>query len=318
MKTTRQARRSTGRLWCRFLAVLLAVFCLSINVFAYEYPYMAGDYDQLSRVVEEAVGAEVFLDGHFVAGGMGLNVRPGSVVDVYLPASLLGNISSTTPMDENYLRYADIQPKYKASLGGAVVDHLSVSAAGTEHLCLSIFFVPELVQTKEAEFSYRVFLTARGSKRPATELTISGKIANPVIAIAAEAGEEAYVDLSDGTVAQATGYVRDVQIYLGNGMSIVSNLFANTRYYGTSSTKLDDTDMLLMAHYPEISAVYSLKTIGLRQGDRHTVSFDLPEEYHVYNAEGQYLGTTNRYLPYSAKYYLATQNLRYLDFAVLN
>ena len=300
-------------LYSRVLAVLLALCCLGFSptAFALEYPHLTGDYDQLSRIVETDRRVEVYQDGQFVSDSTALTLRPGSVVEIYMPASLLS--LTGLPLDNAALRQADIQPKYKAYAGSGLLERITVSTDYSDYWQLTLTFTANLAQTRELAFSYQVFLTEKGRKHATTEITIAGTIANNLCT--ADTGDT-YIDLSDGTVVQATGYVRDIQVYLGHNVSIVSNFFENARYYGVATTEPDLQDALLLNHYPEIDMVYSLRTIGLKQGNRNTVIFDLPQSYHAFNAQGQYLGTTRKPLPYSTKYYLSTTLLESINFEI--
>jgi hypothetical protein len=255
---------------------------------------------------ETSLADAAVLSGGYVADLQDLFVRPGELLQIMLPPEAFvdeeGNVLSGDALSSSQLAEGKVGVRYKATAGAQALAGVSLGYDSEMGACVLVQFQPELVKTQEFVFEYDIYLTVRGQRKANTTFTVAGKIANPVIYVY---GDEEVVNLSDGTVAEATTYVRDIRLDLGNGLSVNSSLYEGSRYYGVAAVEQSVDDTPLLPDYPEVELIYTLRTIGLKREDREMVTFDFTERYYVYNQDGKFIGTTDKLLPYSAKYYLA-------------
>ncbi|MDR2933223.1 MAG: hypothetical protein LBV27_08970 [Oscillospiraceae bacterium] len=246
-----------------------------------------------------------------------IHVRPGDEIRIMLsPGAFVDE--QGTPLDQlgvqtislSGISEGGISVKARAESGkqafGTVAFKNSRDKSQSAYLAVS--FVKEMVSTKELSFDYIISLSGSNQKSSAVEFKLTGTVANPVFSVMAT---DEYINISDGSVAEATSYVKNIEVDIGNGVSVMTNLFEGTRYYGVTDVGPGAGD--LTESYPEIQMVYTLRTIGLKKDSRDSVAFDLDELYYVYNVSGDYLGTTAKPLPFSATYYLLDRKIDRID-----
>ncbi|GHU81003.1 hypothetical protein FACS1894191_7400 [Clostridia bacterium] len=208
------------------------------------------------------------------------------------------------------LSLAGIKVSVRAETGAAALDGVSIQEGTSQHpdAYISVKFAETFPYTREIGFDYFISVSA-GQSAP-VEIKLSGAVANPVFDVYPD---DEYADLSTGNVAEAKGYVKNIRVDIGNGISILSNFFEGSRYYGVSTVDFGGGDHPLVPTYPEVEIIYSLRTVGLKSQGRDCVSFDLPLRYYVYNAEGEYLGASNKPVAYSVRYFLTGSKLERID-----
>ena len=117
-----------------------------------------------------------------------------------------------------------------------------------------------------------------------------------------------YCDISDYSVADATDYIRNIEVDLGCDVAVVLTMFKNRSYWGYTTCDISGNDLKLMTKYPQIKFVRNLTTIGMNAG-KVKISVVGTNFFYVYGENLKYLGTTNDLLPYSTKYYLCSKKL---------
>jgi hypothetical protein len=300
------------------MRILIAAILCVVLVMA-GFPAHAKTSVQIAGV-NDSYWSEVYLpDVAMLSSGSGedlldLYVQPGETLLIVLPPEAFVDAEGY-PLEGYTLPFSRISEarvgvQHKVIAGAQTLAGVSLVSDPDFGASILVEFQPEFVQTQELEFEYDIYVTIRGKRETSTRITIAGKIANPVVYV--YDGDD-YVDLSDGYVAEATAYIKDIELYLGNGLSLRRALFKGSRYYGIATVEQSDTQSPLLPGYPEVELVYTLRTIGLKREDRDTVTFDFTELYYVYNQEGQYIGTTSKILPYSAKYYLTRTQIGSID-----
>jgi hypothetical protein len=250
------------------------------------------------------------LSEGYVTDLQDLFVQPGETLQIALPPEAFvdseGNVLAADALSSAQLDEGRVSVRYRAVVGVQALAEITIGTDPDNGACILVQFQPQFVQTQEREFEFDVYLTVRGKRKESTLFTIAGRIANPVIYLNEH---DDYADLSNGTVAEAMAYIRDIQLNLGNGLLLNSSLFKGSRYYGVAAVEESDTENPLLPDYPEVELLYTLHTIGLKREDRDTVTFDFTQRYYVYNQEGKYIGTTSNMLPYSAAYYLTSTQI---------
>jgi hypothetical protein len=293
----------------KYRMVIMAVLCAVLITAG--FPVNAKTSARIADVEdtywsETSLADVAVLSYGYVADLQDLFVRPGELLQIMLPPEAFvdseGNVLAGDALSSSQLAEGKVSVRYKATAGAQALAGVTVGYDAEIGACVLVQFQPELVKTQETTFEYDIYLTVRGRRRANTTFTIAGKIANPVVYVY---GHEEVVNLSGGTVAEATTYIRDIRLDLGNGLSVNNSLYEGSRYYGVAAVEQSADDTPLLPDYPEVELIYTLSTIGLKREDRDIVTFDFTERYYVYNQDGKYIGTTNKLLPYSAKYYLA-------------
>lgn len=268
--------------------ILALVLASPLSVFAAETPYKP---DKLPVLEVDCL----FDNNSFeVIPGEKLNL-PFKVTARNIP----GELKEAYNIEISIEKGEDIIAKIEADkIGDATLPYVSV------------IFSSALVSTRSAEFELKISFTGEGKGFASRDITVRGEAANPLIYV--DSGTT-YVDISDGSVAYSGEYIKDVEVSIGEGISINTSFFPEYKYYGTVSAELSGEDYLLMCDYPEIEKVYSISTINLRKDDTKNVRFSFPyETYYVYNSDFEYIGTTSIKLPYSGKYYLCTKKIEKL------
>ena len=166
---------------------------------------------------------------------------------------------------------------------------------------LRIRYVKELVSTEERQFNYDIYLYL-SNQRYDFELRYDGMLSNPII----EVYTNDYVNLEHGEIAKCYYSTDEIQVHLGHGVDLYSDMVYGEKYYGTAKLEGNTSQNIITSNYPEITSVYSLQTINLKtHGDLVKFRWYEGDTRYVYNIRGEYLGTTADRLPYSRVYYLS-------------
>jgi hypothetical protein len=183
----------------------------------------------------------------------------------------------------------------------------SPSGAPQRNGAVVLRMAEEFVSVNERAVEVAVSLSVDGKRRQETEFRLTGRMTFPKSYLG-EDGE--YVSLSDGSVAEATAYIKKIEVDLGHGLSIVTNMLRDKKYYGTAKAEYGDNAVI--EDYPQIEAVFTLHTINLKSAvDNVHILWDY--EAWVYGADGAYVGTTQDALPYSDAYYVCNERLEALN-----
>jgi len=199
--------------------------------------------------------------------------------------------------------------------GSKLVDSVEIkNIDGVAYIVVE--FAEIFPSTEDKDFDFRIWLTYRGNAHAGTLVEISGTLAN----------EELYVDgldyayIGDGTIARTDDVVRNIELDLGNGVSVFRTLMKDKKYFGIAKDTVTQNDQDIMDFYPSIRRVLNLTTLNLKTSgdivkinltvDNSDTEDRLPSNdgkaYYVYDANGKYLGTTDGMLPYRDVYYLST------------
>jgi len=170
---------------------------------------------------------------------------------------------------------------------------------------LRVKFAKDNVGTKDLDFEANLYLTVNGTRHTGSYLPLSGTLVQKVEEV--WSGED-YYDISDGTVLEPQEYVRNIELYLGAGVTMYVNLNKGTKYSGTAKAEISSQDERIIDKYPSIEEVIVLNTVNLNKAS-NKVTFTDYDKYHVYNADGKYLGLSTEKLPYSKKYYLSSKKI---------
>lgn len=166
--------------------------------------------------------------------------------------------------------------------------------------------VEEWVSTGDKDFEVTIYLSFNGKRATDQEITIIGNIANPEIEVDKN---HDYVDISDGYVAVALDFNREVEVYVGNGATVHTKFFKDKKYYCITSRDADQAADVVFKQYKDVDNVLTFKNVGLNNsGDYVTLATDYAD-YWVYDKDLNYLGRGTEKLAFSHKYYLANSKL---------
>lgn len=187
---------------------------------------------------------------------------------------------------------------------------------------ISVIFAREFISTKDVDFDFTIYLSIDG-KPYENELSIdlSGKL---LVETQQLYRSDDYVNLGDGLVAEAQEFIPNIEVDLGNGVTMTTSMTQGKRYCGTAkvleghSGKVSEYDLVRMGIelpelYPEIAGIYQIRTIGLSRNSSKVRINDNGIGYHVYGSDFAYLGTTADILPYSDHYFVTTKRVPQFD-----
>lgn len=305
------------KLCITFLAILFSLG-LSVTGLAADTPEVLSvnlSFFEVQGAQQYALGAAL-LDDASPEDLEALSVHPGSEIRIQMaPKAFLASDGKTADthgfrfVSADQLSFSGIRLDKRIESGRDVIRHVGLRGSADGAACITVTFVDEFVSTREAEFELWVSLAENGEVREETTIHIAGLLQNPEVEVTAQ---DEYVDLSGGTVATTPEYIKNIILDLGNSVCMNTYLFPETRYYGTVDVVEAAEGEELVENYPEVHLICSLRTVGLKREGGQPVHFDLPDKYYVYDSSGAYLGTSDRPLAYSSKYYLSVTQFPYL------
>lgn len=176
----------------------------------------------------------------------------------------------------------------------------------------------------EQDFEFDLYLSLRGDRYSdeyeSTMVTVYGSVMNEIIYVS---DDDELADLSAGGVmVEAEGACKNTQIHLGAGLYVFQNLIGGNRYYGRATDARTAGDIEIMNFFPDIKKVFTITSlkgisttshVGLDVLERdeygEPLAVQKKEPYYVYDADGDFIGMSNEYLPMRTKYYLAEKEL---------
>lgn len=170
-----------------------------------------------------------------------------------------------------------------------------------------IRFATELISVDDIDTEAVVYLKFDGkSAREDRELVVIANIANRVEEVYKNYD---YVDIEDGTVAEAMDFIENMEVYVGNGATVHTKFFKGKKYYCITKRDKDQADDIVFKQYKDVDNVLSFYNVGLNNsGDYVTLSTDYAD-YWVYDVDMNYIGRGTEKLPFSKKFYLANSKL---------
>lgn len=248
-----------------------------------------------------------------------IEAKAGDKIKIALTAKTFGinEDGKDAAVTASMIRKGKVQVRTKVAAGSnlftTALKYEKVGDLGKTAV-IEVKFVDPFVSTKEKDFDFNVYLSVKGDRYDDLGANLAGKVTFETTEVF---GDDDYVDLSKGQVAEAIEYNKAIEVDLGEGVIVNTKMFAGKKYYGIAKRDNDEKDDAVLAAYADIDSVYTLYTVGLT-GSNNTVEFkDLDDSFYVYtkNAEGNLvlLGKSNEKLPVTSKYYLANKELVDVD-----
>lgn len=234
-----------------------------------------------------------------------LILSPGDIIKIELTADMFldsnGNaFSNKAPVSLSALNSAQITVRSTTSTGSGLG---KISLEGNKSGSRIKIEFSKNPAADGQKFSYGSYLSYRGARKSGTRLQIKGILENSRIEVDSSMD---YVDISKGLTIKAKTGVRNLEIYLGEYCTINRTLVKGREYSGIAITDILAKDESLFMKYPNLEYIYRLETVGLK-ANGNIVTFDLEENYYVYNTNGTYIGRSNNALPYWTKYYITSK-----------
>ncbi len=249
--------------------------------------------------------------------------RPNTRVAITLTAQMFGwatagevDVFSSSQMSEFGLRKL-----YQRNTSGTLRSAELVPSDSK----IDIRMVEYYAKTGSTDMELTLGLTWKGKVIDGAEWSINVTIDNDEEFI--DEGQE-YVDFSPHTRYTAEGTVRNLTFNIDQGeiVTATKTVLNGQKYFIRAHNTMTSDDNAMLDKYPEIDTIYNLLQVNMNNSQ---IQFDTDEEYHVYNADKDYLGTTKEALnvagkefaissslaafPYSSKFYLCTKQV---DFGV--
>lgn len=236
----------------------------------------------------------------------GLTTKAPLVAGMFIWEDKDGNVVSPVGKDwekktvrSSQLKNVDVRKTNPVANNGTVK---SAKISGTD---LEIKTVDYFLKCGKTDVAFDLALTYK-SKSSDDKFRANFTIANAKVLL--EDGQET-VETTDPIYVQADVSLRNVEMYLGEGLYVTKSFGKDQKAYAHVSLELSAGDEQLFMKYPELSDVYTLYTVGVDSANVK-VRFDTPETYFVYDKNFAIIGTTaDKNLPFSDKYYLTTKKV---------
>ncbi|MCL2034317.1 MAG: hypothetical protein FWG94_06250 [Oscillospiraceae bacterium] len=239
-----------------------------------------------------------------------LRVLPGSEIRIPLTPNMFLRADGTPLGTEtDVLTAAQLRTgRITVRAAGASADNIAfvelVSSRSGSYISVEFDRTPT---TQVKRFNFSIFLHEGGTRRQSTRIDIRGSLAAEIYDVDSR---DNFMDISDGRVLRAVTNVRNIELELGENISVRANLTRGMRYAGIALiNEYTERDELVFRRNPTVGSVYRLQTINLR-ATGGTVRIDTGRAtFYVYNTNGAYLGTTRENLPFWTTYYLSSRRV---------
>ena len=240
-----------------------------------------------------------------------LDIKPGDEIIMPLTAGFF-TWDGTAPYEGSPVTTSQLR-RGKIRVGVASIKGSNLLESGSPKIvtrgngaAVSVKFNKNVVTTKDIDFSCTIFLSIDRTRHNDSRVEIFG-ILSPDVFYVNE--HDTYFDISDGSVVEAEEFVRNAELYLGDGVSVHTNLYEGKKYSGIATDEISPSDEDNLQKFPSIDRIITIKSSTLNRPNTKVTMDTDGVNYYVYGAEGNYLGRSNGSLPYSHKYYLSTQEI---------
>lgn len=298
---------------CILLLAVLLLLVWAVPVFASVPQKIKGLHPQLTQALYY-----IELDGEMLSVDWlsALEVKPGSELRIYLLgkdggslfADQNGNPIPTADVSVSRLQAAKISVNAPQEERLGVVESVAFAYSDKTDLLpsaapyIGIRFVPELASLEDIIFTLPLTISIGGGQN-SEEIILSGSITIDELSISRD---ETAIDLSGGAIAVPEENMRNVRIFLGDGVFLTANLEKDKRYFAVATLEAASSTQESVS--VEMVRVYSLKAIGF-DNEATWVQIESDRLLHVYAEDGAYLGTTRDQVPYSEQYYLVNRKM---------
>lgn len=224
-------------------------------------------------------------------------------------------LTEYTYLSRKEVKDQKLEPKIRITNGQRVIDevkwdYVKVDTTRNNDIALvKVVFVDKFVSINDVDYKFVVYLSKDKKRMDETEVTFEGNFENRVIEVDQD---DVYVyigDKDDAHVIESLAYIKDIEIELSNDIFVYTKLYNNKKYYAYGEGKVRSDDDAIVTKYPAIDYVYNIDSIGLNNSYTTVKLAEIGDTMYVYNANLEYIGTSNEKLPFSSKYYVSSVEL---------
>jgi len=218
--------------------------------------------------------------------------------------------AKTDPVSTSQLNSANIKVRTttldSSAIQSVTIDTKAFSVTNNQKTAyVKVTFVDNFVSVTGKNFKTSVYLAFGSNRVEESKLVLEGTVENETVT--AGSGTD-YVDLSKGRVLVPSAYINNLEIGLGGGVMIKTRVYSDRKYYATAKEYVSSDDGKVLDKYPDIDTVVVLSTVNIT-GTGNIVYLEGYDSYHVYNASGKYLGSSDNAVSLSTKYYLSKKKI---------
>lgn len=247
--------------------------------------------------------------GAMVVDSYDEEMSPGKEIKIELDANAFTFADGKSyDITTSVLKSSDVTLKVTKVKGGEYVEKVefkNMKVSGSNYAYVSVQLVDTFNSTSEKDVTLKIALQLKRSRKDDVELSF--KLKNETIYVS---DSDDYISIEDGQIVEAESYVRAIEVYIGNGVTIDAKMYQNKKYYGVCKSEITEEDDKILSRYPEILDILKLTTTNLKGSGKIVTIEPNGDTMHVYNEEGKYIGTTDEKLPYSNVYYLAEEKIK--------
>lgn len=171
--------------------------------------------------------------------------------------------------------------------------------------CVVLEFVEDWVSISEVDFDVTLYLRLNRSRKTESDIQITGKFGCNTVDIDSY---ETFYEMSPGEIVIPSEYIKDIELELGDGLSMFTKLFANRKYMGYAKAGITNDDDAIVSKYPNIVEIYRVSVLNLDKTSKNmkVIGYD---DCFVYSKDGKYLGKTSEKFQYSDILYITDKQI---------
>lgn len=229
-------------------------------------------------------------------------------------AWLVNDVAPADPSTITKNMVEKIDVGFRSKKNGSVIDEVKADVNDSGQLIVTAVFTDPWPSVNDIDFTIDVHLIIDGKRSDQKwdwYYEYSGNMSNEVTELE---DDEDYVDCSDGQVASALQYLRNITVDGGNGVEAVINMANKKKIYFRAMTDFDPGDDAVVNRYPSIEMVYNIKQVGMSSYSGNIITLgDVDPAAYIYTTgeEGalKYLGRGGDKLPYADKYFVSNAKI---------
>lgn len=251
-----------------------------------------------------------------------LNINAGSELYIYLQdkdGASFFNDQNGTPISTGDLTMSRL---YSAQLGveqiegeSQIIESIQLGFGSSASFDINsapyvrIKFTDQCISIDDLPFSATVALTLGGQVQQQSALEIYGVLETESRDVYAA---DMPIDIEDGTIINALEDISSAKLIIADNVTITANLEEGQRYCGKVEVRQASPSELGIQAENMLYDVYTLSVINLDNPDT-TVKINSESTQFVYNAAGEFMGTTRNELPFSDEYILTNKKIDLLS-----
>ena len=187
----------------------------------------------------------------------------------------------------------------------------SVTISTTAHQgsitsAVRVEFAENFHSLNSINFEISVYLSIAGTRIRSHEVTLSGRFENQEVTVIA--GDN-FADISGGRVLVANANISNLEVYIGDGVSLHTRVISGRRYRAVATVGLaTNADFNLADEHEGLSSAVRIRTFGF-VAEQTRMSLDGIGDYYVYSPDLEWLGRTSQRLDFRSLFYLSEERL---------